>query len=123
MDAPDRRCPLHLDDQTWDTKDVGRHWKKSPKFVSTAAKDGRIPGALKVGNEWRFKPSKIRDMEGTLPPATNPRPRRPRDPKPLKNPARPRRRGHPKPVAKAPVHGGPRTASEWADYWAAQGAK
>lgn len=121
--ASDYSHLLQNDEPRWDTARVSAFWGMSTKYVSTAAKDGRIPGAAKLGDEWRFNPAVIRAIEGPLPPPRNPKPRRERKRKPLKNPARPGRRGHPKPAATAPVPEGPKTVSEWADFWEAQESK
>ena len=106
----------------WTTSEVALFWKKKTTYVSTAARDGRIPGALKLGDEWRFVPAIIRALEGALPAPSTPRPRATREPAVLKNPVRPGRRGHPKPAQPpaALASPAPRKASEWAAYWEAQ---
>lgn len=68
MLAPDYSHLLQNDEPRWSTARVASFWGVTTTFVSTAAKDGRIPGAFKAGSEWRFNPAIIRAMQGELPP-------------------------------------------------------
>lgn len=42
---------------------LGRRWSKSPRWVTEKARAGEIPGAMKVGRQWRFNFHEIKAYE------------------------------------------------------------
>lgn len=78
------------------SEEVAKILRLDKRTVQYHAKQGNIPGAVKIGKMWRFNPEKLREwLEAgqPMPPRKTPQPARPTLPAyPPSHPAFPRKR-------------------------------
>lgn len=49
--------------QSLTTEQLAGRWQRRPQWIRQAAKQGRIPGAWKLGHLWRFRLAEIEAYE------------------------------------------------------------
>ena len=45
------------------TADLASRWRRAPEWITEQARAGYIPGAWKLGRQWRFDPKVIETYE------------------------------------------------------------
>lgn len=45
------------------TEELAARWRRDPLWITRQARSGRIPGAWKLGHQWRFNTQEIETYE------------------------------------------------------------